>query len=67
MSTKKAIYPGTFDPITNGHRDIIERAALLVDELIIAVAGDGSNKKPSFSAAERKKMVEQDVAMLDAG
>ncbi|MCI5969451.1 pantetheine-phosphate adenylyltransferase [Helicobacter sp.] len=53
---KIAIYPGTFDPITNGHLDIIERACKLFDGLIIAVA-KSSGKNPLFSLEERVKMV----------
>ncbi len=63
--TKKriAVYPGTFDPITLGHLDIIKRAAKIVDKLIIAVARDTA-KTPIFSLEERVKMVEADVAHL---
>ena len=63
MNTKKiALYPGTFDPITNGHFDIIERALNLFDEVIIAVA-DSSDKHPMFSVEERVEMVK--VAIKD--
>lgn len=55
---QKAIYPGTFDPITNGHLDLIQRAAKLFDELVIAVAAS-SQKKPLFSLAERKNLLEE--------
>jgi len=51
-----AIYPGTFDPITNGHLDVIERACKLFDGLIIAVA-KSSSKNPLFSLDERVEMV----------
>ena len=50
------IYPGTFDPITNGHIDILIRSKKIVDELIIAVS-TGYNKKPIFSVEERCQMV----------
>ncbi len=56
-SPKIALYPGTFDPITNGHLDIIKRAASLFDEVIVAVA-DSRDKKPMFTLDERIKMVE---------
>lgn len=56
--TKKVIYPGTFDPITNGHLDIIERAAKMFDEVIIGVAASPS-KKTMFSLPERVKLIEQ--------
>lgn len=53
---KKAVYPGTFDPITNGHLDVIERASKLVEELHIVV-GQNVNKVPTFSAEERMDMI----------
>lgn len=56
-SPKIALYPGTFDPITNGHLDIIKRAANLFDEVIVAVA-DSRDKRPMFTLDERIKMVE---------
>ena len=55
-SYKKAIYSGTFDPITNGHLDIIRRAANIFDEVIIAVA-KSERKKAMFSHKEREKFV----------
>lgn len=50
------LYPGTFDPITNGHQDIIERAVKLVDRLVIGVA-ENIDKKPTFELNERVDMV----------
>jgi pantetheine-phosphate adenylyltransferase len=55
-----AIYPGTFDPITNGHVDIILRAAELFDEVIVALAKN-SQKSPLFSEAERRDLVEATI------
>jgi len=55
---KRAIYPGTFDPITNGHVDIIQRAAEIFDEIIVAVA-ENKAKKPMFSVEERVAMVKK--------
>lgn len=52
-----AIYPGTFDPLTNGHLDIIKRAARLFPNLLVAVA-KSSSKKPLFSLESRTKMVQ---------
>lgn len=57
------IYPGTFDPITNGHLDIINRAAALFPKLIVAVAASPS-KKPMFSLAQRLEMVQAATANL---
>ena len=56
MSTIKAVYPGSFDPVTLGHLDIIKRSASLVDELIIGVLVNRA-KTPLFSAQERVKML----------
>lgn len=53
---RKAIYPGTFDPITNGHLDIITRACHMFDEIIVAVA-DSEAKKPMFTLEQRIDMV----------
>lgn len=50
---KKVVYPGTFDPITNGHVDIVEKAVRIFDEVIVAVA-DSSSKKTLFSLVERE-------------
>ena len=55
------VYPGTFDPITLGHLDIIRRGAHLVDRLVIGVTTNPS-KEPMFSVAERLEMVQREVA-----
>ena len=57
------VYPGTFDPLTLGHLDIIRRGATLVDRLVIGVTTNAS-KSPMFSVAERIAMVEREVAAL---
>jgi pantetheine-phosphate adenylyltransferase len=54
----KAIYPGTFDPLTNGHSDLVIRAAKLFDEVIVAVAANPS-KQPMFSLDERVALAQQ--------
>jgi pantetheine-phosphate adenylyltransferase len=60
------IYPGTFDPITNGHADIIRRAVKIVDRLVIGVArNDG--KGPLFATDERVEIVRDEVAHLENG
>jgi len=51
-----AVYPGTFDPVTNGHLDVIERASSLFDKIIVTIALN-TNKKPMFSKEERKDML----------
>ncbi len=53
---KRAVYPGSFDPVTNGHLDIIERAAVIVDELVVGVL-DNYKKSPLFSVEERVNML----------
>ena len=60
---KIAIYPGSFDPITLGHLDIIRRASGLFDRLIVAVMHN-QNKKPMFSVEERKEMLRRTTADL---
>ncbi|WP_417690498.1 pantetheine-phosphate adenylyltransferase [Pseudidiomarina sp.] len=60
---KRAIYPGTFDPITNGHADLIERAASLFSEIVVGVANNPS-KNPMFSLEERVELVRQVTAGL---
>ena len=61
MSGRVGVYPGTFDPITLGHMDIIRRGAKLVDRLVVGVTTNPS-KSPMFSVAERLAMVEREVA-----
>ena len=63
MSERIGVYPGTFDPITRGHADIIRRGAKLVDRLIIGVTTNPS-KNPMFTPEERIAMVEREVASL---
>ena len=58
---KVAVYPGTFDPLTLGHLDIIRRGAHLVDRLVIGVTTNPS-KEPMFSVAERLAMVKREIA-----
>ncbi len=61
---KIAIYPGTFDPITFGHLDIIKRAADLFDHLIIAAAKD-NYKNPLFTLDERVELIREEIKILD--
>ena len=60
---KRALTPGTFDPITSGHLDVIARASQLVDEVVIAVA-DSQKKGPLFTLEERVELVRQATAHL---
>jgi pantetheine-phosphate adenylyltransferase len=62
---RTGLYPGTFDPITNGHIDIIERASKLVDRLVIGVAIN-RDKGPTFSLEERVAIVREETAHLNA-
>lgn len=58
-----AVYPGSFDPITNGHLDIIERAAKVYDKVIVGVLNN-SSKKPVFSVEERADMISRVIAHI---
>lgn len=64
MPMKTVVYPGTFDPITNGHIDLVERACRLFDHVIIAVA-DSTKKRPLFTLGERVTLVENVLGHLD--
>ncbi|MDF0489862.1 pantetheine-phosphate adenylyltransferase [Sphingomonas sp. H39-1-10] len=64
MTLRTGVYPGTFDPITLGHMDIIRRGAKLVDRLVIGVTTNAS-KSPMFSLNERLAMVEREVAQIE--
>ena len=61
----KAIYPGSFDPITFGHIDIIERCSKIYDNVIVGVLESSENKKMLFNAIDRKKMIEESVTHLN--
>jgi pantetheine-phosphate adenylyltransferase len=64
--TRIGLYPGTFDPIHNGHLDLIRRALKLVDRLVIGVAIN-SGKGPMFSLEEREEILRAETASLDGG
>lgn len=61
---RTAIYPGTFDPVTSGHVDLVERGLRLFDRMVVAVADSGS-KGPLFSLDERVDLLERSVAHLE--
>jgi pantetheine-phosphate adenylyltransferase len=61
MATNKVIYPGTFDPLTLGHEDLVRRASRLFDEVVLAVA-DSSSKRPCFTPDERVDIASQVLA-----
>jgi pantetheine-phosphate adenylyltransferase len=60
------VYPGTFDPLTNGHMDIISRATRVVDRLVVGVA-DNVGKEPMFNLTERVDMVREQVTLMKNG
>lgn len=62
--TRRVVYPGTFDPITNGHKDLIQRAASMFDEVIVAIAAS-DKKRPLFTLEERVTLVEDSIAHLN--
>ena len=61
MHKRNAIYPGTFDPITNGHHDLVRRAASIFDRLVVAIAAN-PNKAPMFSMEQRVDMARRVLA-----
>lgn len=61
---KKVVYPGTFDPITNGHVDLVERACRLFDHVVIAIA-DSRSKNPLFTLNERVELCQDVLSHLD--
>lgn len=63
VNSRLAVYPGTFDPITNGHTDLVARAAPLFDRVVVAVA-DSSSKGPGFSIGERITLARMALADL---
>jgi pantetheine-phosphate adenylyltransferase len=59
---RRAMYPGSFDPFTNGHLDVVERALGIFDELLIAVAANPDKRTPLFTADERVGMIRESLA-----
>ena len=62
MAERTVVYPGTFDPMTRGHFDLIERSSRLYDRLIVAVAATSSKEGAMFPAEDRLEMIREDVA-----
>jgi pantetheine-phosphate adenylyltransferase len=62
MKFVKAVYPGTFDPLTNGHLDLIERGSNIVDELVVAILRNSDKGVPLFSVDERTEMIAEAIA-----
>jgi pantetheine-phosphate adenylyltransferase len=60
-----AIYPGTYDPVTNGHVDVIERAAEIFDRVVVGVVGNPQHKQPMFSLDERVAFLRETLAGLE--
>jgi pantetheine-phosphate adenylyltransferase len=65
IKTTKAIYPGTFDPLTNGHLDLIARGAKIVDELVVAILRNSEKGSPLFNVVEREEMLREATAGLN--
>ena len=61
MQTVKAVYPGTFDPLTNGHLDLIERGSKIVSELVVAILRNSDKGAPLFTVAERLEMISEAI------
>ena len=59
-----AIYPGTFDPLTNGHLDLIARGAKIVDELVVAILRNSEKGAPLFTVPEREEMLREATQQL---
>jgi pantetheine-phosphate adenylyltransferase len=60
-----AIYPGTYDPVTNGHVDVITRAAAIFDRVVVGVVGNPQHKEPMFSLDERVEFLRESLAPLE--
>jgi pantetheine-phosphate adenylyltransferase len=65
LSEKVAVYPGSFDPFTNGHLDVVDRALGIFDRLIIAVAANPDKRQPLFTVEERVKLIQDSLKGRD--
>jgi pantetheine-phosphate adenylyltransferase len=64
MQTIKAIYPGTFDPLTNGHLDLIMRGSKIVNQLVVAILRNSDKGAPLFSVPERLEMISEAIQVF---
>ena len=62
---KTAIYPGTFDPVTYGHLDVLERASKIFEHVIVAVSSDSLNKKTAFDCKTRVNLIQENIAQFN--
>lgn len=58
---KIAIYPGSFDPVTHGHLDVLERASRIFDQVVVAVSSDNSGKKTLFDCSQRLELIQENI------
>lgn len=65
MSSKTAVYPGSFDPFTNGHLDVVDRALGIFDHLIVAVAANPDKRQPLFTVEERVRLISDSLEGRD--
>ncbi len=65
MSSKTAVYPGSFDPFTNGHLDVVDRALGIFDRLIVAVAANPDKRQPLFTVEERVRLISDSLVGRD--
>ena len=65
MQFVRAIYPGTFDPLTNGHLDLIARGSRFVDELVVAILRNSDKGTPLFTVAERLEMISEAIQGME--
>jgi pantetheine-phosphate adenylyltransferase len=65
VSEKIAVYPGSFDPFTNGHLDVVDRALGIFDRVIVAVAANPDKRQPLFTVEERIKLIEESLKGRD--
>jgi len=61
VSEKVAVYPGSFDPFTNGHLDVVDRALSIFDRVIVSVAANPEKRQPLFTVEERIKLIEESL------